>query len=575
MVRPSFRTRRVVALSVFTASALIVAACSSASAPPPAGTNGNGFGDSGTPTKHDATTPPVDHDAGHHDAAKKEDAGHDAGHDAKEGDAKTGDAKTGDAKDTDGSAEAAPPFVDAMVNHACTEGAECASGVCAPSAVVVNDAGRAPDAGNCSTHTCVCQAPSCNDGVKNGNEADVDCGGSCEKKCVDAETCNTAADCVSGVCGGAGEHDGGPGLCQPPSCSDGVLNGTETAVDCGSSGKCPEGETCQSCAGCTTGEDCNMGTDCTSGICSGTGGTCSCPTGMTEAATNVGVPYCIDNYEVTFGQYNEFILASVAVDTQPAECKPWNMTFEPQGLSTTPGTADEPNPVTNVNWCDAYMYCQYLNKHLCGTIALPKTSTSAAVPGGQPVPDDGTSPNDESVDEWYNACSNQGVNIYPYGNAYEPLACNGIDSPAQNSTGPVSDPPGGSGYVVDTSGPICILDNRCNNPIDQYQTVRSQQEVSCYVLAPTMGAVPACGLAFEESTCRNLNYGVFDMSGNVAEWENSCSGMNGESDTCNVRGGSFDSPDGSSSLLCAMSATAQPPLPRNNTTPDVGFRCCL
>ncbi|WP_104735033.1 M43 family zinc metalloprotease [Hanstruepera ponticola] len=57
-------------------------------------------------------------------------------------------------------------------------------------------------------------APTCNDGVQNGNETGVDCGG---------------PDCVPCV--------------TPPTCDDGIQNGDETGIDCGGS----------SCAPCSTG----------------------------------------------------------------------------------------------------------------------------------------------------------------------------------------------------------------------------------------------------------------------------------------------------------------------------------
>ena len=36
---------------------------------------------------------------------------------------------------------------------------------------------------------------SCHNGVKEGNEGDVDCGGNCLKKCSEKQTCNVAEDC--------------------------------------------------------------------------------------------------------------------------------------------------------------------------------------------------------------------------------------------------------------------------------------------------------------------------------------------------------------------------------------------
>ena len=91
--------------------------------------------------------------------------------------------------------------------------------------------------------------PACDDALMNGDESDVDCGGSCGG-CGDGEGCGIGADCLSGVCAGA--------LCQAAGCSDGVVNQDETDVDCGGS-----------CGGCDDGEGCAIGADCLSGVCAG------------------------------------------------------------------------------------------------------------------------------------------------------------------------------------------------------------------------------------------------------------------------------------------------------------------
>src|SRR6185369_3728103 len=70
----------------------------------------------------------------------------------------------------------------------------------------------------------MCGAASCVDGVKDGGESDIDCGGACPGKCGTGKTCGGGADCVNLVCGG--------GTCQPAKCNDGVKNGTETDKDC-------------------------------------------------------------------------------------------------------------------------------------------------------------------------------------------------------------------------------------------------------------------------------------------------------------------------------------------------------
>jgi hypothetical protein len=94
---------------------------------------------------------------------------------------------------------------------------------------------------------------SCADGVKDENETDVDCGGSCAP-CATGKSCVVGGDCESHVCTG--------GTCIAPSCSDKVQNEGETDVDCGG----------KHCAGCSAGKMCVAGSDCKSGVC--TGGKC-------------------------------------------------------------------------------------------------------------------------------------------------------------------------------------------------------------------------------------------------------------------------------------------------------------
>ena len=93
----------------------------------------------------------------------------------------------------------------------------------------------------------LCQAAVCNDFVQNGDETDVDCGGSCPDRCVAGQRCAIPGDCESGVCTA--------NFCQTPRCDDSVQNGTETDVDCG--GSCPT---------CGGGQTCSANTDCQSGV---------------------------------------------------------------------------------------------------------------------------------------------------------------------------------------------------------------------------------------------------------------------------------------------------------------------
>jgi len=76
-------------------------------------------------------------------------------------------------------------------------------------------------------------------------ESDIDCGGICEA-CSDGKRCNVATDCTSGICDPVTNQCGG--------CADGVRNGFESDVDCGGKAcsPCSLGQVCRNdydCAG--------------------------------------------------------------------------------------------------------------------------------------------------------------------------------------------------------------------------------------------------------------------------------------------------------------------------------------
>lgn len=137
--------------------------------------------------------------------------------------------------------------------------------------------------------TCV---PSCSDGDQNGNETDVDCGGSCPG-CGTGESCTVAGDCASGVCSS--------GTCQAATCTDGAQNGDETDVDCG--GSCP--------ANCVIDQGCDGNDDCQSNHCSGN--LCKCPNNLYTftVASNVGGAF--DSAEWPGGQTAQTAVAGCNV----------------------------------------------------------------------------------------------------------------------------------------------------------------------------------------------------------------------------------------------------------------------
>lgn len=98
---------------------------------------------------------------------------------------------------------------------------------------------------------------SCTDGITNGSEISIDCGGSCPP----------CPDCMDGILNGDETDIDCGGSCIPcPTCTDGVLNGTEEAIDCG-------GADCPICPTCNDGIQNGNETDIDCG-----GSCCDCPT---------------------------------------------------------------------------------------------------------------------------------------------------------------------------------------------------------------------------------------------------------------------------------------------------------
>lgn len=113
----------------------------------------------------------------------------------------------------------------------------------------------------------------CVDGVMNGEETDVDCGGSTCDACATGQGCEVASDCASMTCDA--------GTCVDPSCDDGVMNGAETDVDCGGA----------ACSPCGDGQGCGQASDCASGVCSE--GACQAPA-CGDGVVNVEGEQCDD-----------------------------------------------------------------------------------------------------------------------------------------------------------------------------------------------------------------------------------------------------------------------------------------
>jgi hypothetical protein len=87
----------------------------------------------------------------------------------------------------------------------------------------------------------------CTDGIKDGDEADADCGGSCAVRCTEGKMCGAGSDCSSTFCI--------TGVCVAQ-CNNSAKEGDETDIDCGGS-----------CSKCADGRVCGAGADCSSNRC--------------------------------------------------------------------------------------------------------------------------------------------------------------------------------------------------------------------------------------------------------------------------------------------------------------------
>jgi hypothetical protein len=138
--------------------------------------------------------------------------------------------------------------------------------------------------------------------------------------------------------------------------------------------------------------------------------------------------------------------------------------------------------------------------------------------------------------EWKMACSGPQQTVYGYGNGYDPVICNGIDT-----------------YCLCGAGQACEGIDPCPYP-------------HCFNMPPP-GGTPAqgCGAGFHLTPtgalvgCDN-GWGVFDMHGNVWEVIQSTDGLD------HFRGGAFNCGDSETLHRCDYDATWGPSAQ--------GFRCC-
>jgi formylglycine-generating enzyme required for sulfatase activity len=369
-------------------------------------------------------------------------------------------------------------------------------------------------------------AAACFNNAKDGTETDVDCGGQCkpcevDKLCAKKEDCEPGLDCEVAEVGKQEKK------CRVGTCTDTAANGKETDVNCGGATGCER---------CTLGKRCAADTDCRSGKC--TAQSCACPPNMAIVALAGGVAYCIDQAEVTKGDYDKFITANIPTNTQSPACLT-NTTFQPADAFPTQATPPASNglaynkglPVHYVDWCDAVAYCKFAQKELCGKI------------GGGPVPQNQAST--ASTAAWYTACSGDGSRQWAYG-------------------------------VDHIGGQKCNEQGGADGTTELFGYTQNKDD-GLWVVTNSDGTGNILG--YTHQSCLGGFGNLYQMTGNAAEWENSCSDDTTPGATCNVRGGSYnaaaDEADGGLEAGALTRCDSVRQLPRTQAFKDVGFRCCL
>jgi hypothetical protein len=141
----------------------------------------------------------------------------------------------------------------------------------------------------------------------------------------------------------------------------------------------------------------------------------------------------------------------------------------------------------------------------CESVGKHLCGSSSAAKGAMPYDAAAAAPDNQ----WYGACSHAGEVAYPYGDDYDTSACWSADRP-----------PVGALMVKNASG------------------------------------------------CVGGYAGLWDMSGGLAEWVDSCNAEKGMNDACHIRGGSFSGT--AEQLRCDWQSAT----PRNTSSNYIGFRCC-
>ena len=234
-----------------------------------------------------------------------------------------------------------------------------------------------------------------------------------------------------------------------------------------------------------------------------------CWNGQLCVATSVSLPagFAIDATEVTRGQYAAWLATNPSTAGQADVCS-WNASFTPDATCmATSSVCQGAGCANHPQPCiDMCDAAAY-----CATVG--KRLCGAIGGGSVSSTAADLSLNIASESQWYNACTSNGVNQFTYGNSSVRGNCNDYLS-FSKTTVPVASMP------------------ECQSPISGYE-------------------------------------GVFDLIGNVSEWEDNCYGSAGQTDVCKPRGFSFGG--GEAMPMCNQYTYAN----RAAAYATIGFRCCV